>query len=955
MGRQELEKEESASIRRGLHRLVLNLIEKKGWKQLNDIQIQAIETIRRGDNCIIVAPTGYGKTEAAILPVLSEMLVRSVEPVTVIYITPLKALINDIYERIKWWAEPLGFRVARKHGDVPLSERAKRYRKVPHIIVTTPESLEVDLDWAPKFRKHYRNLQWIIVDEVHEIVSNRRGVQLAILLERFRKIAGDFQLIMLSATIGDPEGVAKVFTGSSKRRVSVVSTNTRKNMIISIDAIPKNSTNNYWRVVANKILEHIEPLTIVFVNSKSVGEHLHQELSKISKLRIAIHHASISADDRNAIEESAKSGEIDAIIATKTLELGIDLGYVKKVILYRPVGSASALVQRVGRSGHKIGSIAKGVIIVTNELDLLEALAEARLVSKGIIEKPLILNTPLDMVARALIGAALSKEYTKDDMYYLLKNIVYFRNLTRNEYDTIVRQLVSSKMLKIDKNSRLKIGPQFYKIWRFNVNENKFAWWVRGFTEFFTTMGEKLTYIVKNGQGRIIGELDADYVIKVLRIGDVIKLGNSTWQVVGIDEHSKTVLVVEAHSLDVTVPFWKGQGPEPSSIVIEELERLIEELHRNHNVVLAENIELTSEAKKLLDSLINEIKRYKYPPPSSTRIVIDTNIDETFYIFLSHPKIVRTIAYLVLKNLSRENTNSFVRISQYGFSIPSKSSIDPIEYLLSIDEDEFYSDLLDAVEKSPFFFEKAQAMQLFYGIIKKIDRNNKYLYSQILRQTLSDYFDVKGALEFIQRLKRREIEVLINPSKTSIYAKALVNEPPEKLWVGNVSDVIAEILEDMAFTAEEIADAAGLPVNVIISRLQDMQKPGSKYRVFSFIDVDTGEVRWALTEYIDDIVNMEEFESSFKPRKVDSLYMATLKSGGATIQLTVNPIELLTNTEKIVQRIPFEEIQEVKVTPLTSFYEGKPIKFNNVNRRIIPYLLLNAIAYLQKLQQSSAY
>ncbi len=246
-------------------------------------------------------------------------------------------------------------------------------------------------------------------------------------------------------------------------------------------------------------------------------------------------------------------------------------------------------------------------------------------------------------------------------------------------------------------------------------------------------------------------------------------------------------------------------------------------------------------------------------------------------------------------------------------------------------------------------------MQLFYGVIKKIDKNDKYLYHQVLRQTLSDYFDVEGALKFIQKLKRNEIEVLINPSKTSIYAKALVSESPERLWIGNVSDIIIEILEDMAFTAEEIADAAGLPVNIILNKLQELQRPESRHRVFNFIDVDTGEVRWALIEYIDDIVNMEEFESSFRPRRVDSLYMVVLKSGGAVVQLTVNPIELLTDIEKVVQRIPFDEIHEVKVSPLTSFYEGKPIKFNNVNRHIVPYLLLNAIAYLQKLQQSSAY
>ena len=152
------------------------LVEEKGWNDFTLAQKLAIPKIREGFNVLLIAPTGYGKTEAAILPIFEMMLKNETKPVAVIYITPLKALINDITRRLKWWADKLGFTVARKHGDVPSYEKVKRLRNVPHIIVTTPEGLEIDLDWAPKFRKYYSNIKWVIIDEVHELLSSKRGI-----------------------------------------------------------------------------------------------------------------------------------------------------------------------------------------------------------------------------------------------------------------------------------------------------------------------------------------------------------------------------------------------------------------------------------------------------------------------------------------------------------------------------------------------------------------------------------------------------------------------------------------------------------------------------------------------------------------------------------------------------------------------------------------------------------
>jgi len=937
-----------------LNEKVVELIRKRGWSNLTEVQEKAIEPILRGDNVVIVAPTGFGKTEAALLPILSRMVEEHPEPVSVLYITPLRALINDLYERISWWAEQLGFIVARKHGDVSHAERARRLRKVPHILITTPESLEIDLDWASRFRVHYRNLKWVIIDEVHEIVSSKRGVQLAVLLERFRKLAGDFQLIMISATIGKPEVIAEAFKGSSKRRISVISVDKRKNIGITIDYVDAPSTE-FWKKSAEKLLEHMEPLTLVFVNSKHVAERLHEEIEKKGIDGVVVHHASIYGEERQKIERMAKQGKIKMIIATKTLELGIDIGSVKKVILFRPTGTVSSLIQRLGRSGHSIEGDVRGVIITTDKVELLEALAEARLAIRGEVEPPRLPRKPLDMIARAIIGMALSGMYTVDEAYEMLREVSYFRDLSRDEFDHLIKYLIENKMIKINGENRVVPGSQFYRIWRFDAGDtSRYSWWVHNFSEFFTTIGEKKAYIVKTVDGKTVGELDSEYVMRLLRVGQVLRLGGKNWQVIDIDEHTNKVTITEASTGTAAVPFWKGQGPQASSLVIGELEKILSELH-NGGVKLPAGIELTPDAKKAMTELEDEVRRYRYPHPSSKRIVVEQLADEIAYMVLAPEPAVRTLAYIVMLEMYRENSETYTKITHYGFAVPSKIlSFDPIKFLASLEREEFEERVREAAERSPFFVETVHNIQLVFGITRKLLPSDMLVYKEAIRQTIENYFDPVNAWRIVEGLKKGKIKVGINTSRTSIYARTLVKEAPEKPWIGNIQDLVAEVLKGMAFTAEELSEALGLPIDIIESALRSMKAPGSRYRVFSFIDVDTGEERWALVEDAEEIASSEEFSSSFTPQNKDTLYLMLVKSEtGSLVHVVARVIDVMKNPETIIKQIPFEEIYELKVMPLTSYYEGKPIKYQLVPRKIAPLLLLNAAAITQKIEVSN--
>lgn len=936
-----------------LHEKVRELIRQKGWETLTEIQEKAIKPILEGHNVVIVAPTGYGKTEAALLPVLSMMLQGDVEPVTVLYITPLRALINDIYERINWWASQLGFIVARKHGDVPHSERARRLRRAPHILVTTPESLEIDLDWASKFRNFYRNLRWVIVDEVHEIISSKRGVQLAILLERFRKLAGDFQLIMISATVGEPSLTGRTFIGSSKRPLSIVTVEKRKELEIMVDYVDAPSTE-FWKRAAQKLLKYIEPLTLVFVNSKHVAEKLHSEIEKMGIEGVVVHHASVFGEERRRIERMAKEGKLKMIIATKTLELGIDIGSVKRVILFRPAGKVASLVQRLGRSGHTIGGRINGIIIATDELELLEAIAEARLAIKGKVEVPELPLKPLDMAARAVIGMALSGMYTVDDAYEVLSNVYYFRGLTRGEFDELVKYLLDNKMIKINEEGKLSGGAQFYRIWRFDAGDSRFSWWVHNFSEFFTTMGEKKTYVVKTADGKTIGELDSEYVIRMLRIGHVIRLAGKNWQVINIDEHTNKVVVTETQSETTAVPFWKGQGPIASRLVLSELEQVIYEVHRG-SLDLPEGLVLADDARKALNKLIGEIKKYGYPAPNRGSIIIERLSDEIAFITLAPEKVLRTLAYIVMLEVYRNNSDVYTRISHYGFSLPANSlDFDPFEFLTSMDREEFMEKAWEAASRSPFFVEVAHNIQLVFGITRKLRKSDTLVYQEAIRQTLQEYFDPESAWALLEGLRRGRVKLKVNNGRTSIYARIVSKELPERPWISDVDELIAETLKGMAFTAEELAEALGLPLNLIEAKLRDMRKASSLYRVFNFIDVDTGEQRWALVEDAAEIARSEEFSSSFDPPIKDSLYMLLVKNEtGSLIHAIVRLGDVIEKPDQVVKQIPFNEIYELKVVPLTGYYEGQPQKYQYVPREIVPYLVLNAATLIQKIQMNN--
>lgn len=939
-----------------LHPSVRKLIVERGWSELTLPQIKGIPSILKGYNTLIIAPTGYGKTEAAMIPVFSMMLEEGAEPIAVLYITPLRALINDLTVRIKWWADRLGFIVARKHGDVPQSERARRLRRVPHILIITPESLEIDLDWASRFREHYVNVKWVIIDEVHELVGTKRGVQLSVLLERLRDFTGrDFQVIGLSATIGKPEEVANLIFGSSKRKRSIIEVKGIKDFEVRIDYVEYVSNKDLWDNAVKTILKHVDPPSLVFVNSRFTAERLHEAIEKMGIKEVAVHHSSVSREVRHEAEELLRKGVLKTVICTKTLELGIDIGSVKTVIQFRPPGSVTSLIQRIGRSGHRIGDKSIGTIICVDEVDVLEALATARLLMKRILEPSKTLVKPLDVAARELMGMCLQfGEVSLKKAYKIISSAYPFRNLMFDEFMELVKYLEEMKVVEVN-GDKVKLGPVFYKIWRFDESIRR--WWMRSFAEFFSFVGERRAFTVKKDD-QVIGDIDAVYVYKYLRVGDVFRLAGRTWRVLSIDENLMRIDVAETDVHESEVPLWKGEGVKRDNIIAYESSSILEETWAKGSVDIPVNIWVPSKVLAKLYSLVNVYRKLGIPIPTSRRMIVERLGDEVFFTIFLGERTSNTIAHMLMYLVSSKQTLQVsIRSVFYGFSIRT-SRVDALKLLEELKDTNIDSMIYKAVKRSPLYAAMLRELQLSFGKIGKVDEDeDRLLSNEALRQTIQYYFDIEGAKKFINALANGEIEIvdLGAPKVLTPLAGYLRRIPEIRPWVPDISSVIIRNLEGMAFTVDELSEITGLPAKTIEHKLKELRKPGNIDRVFQFIDVELGEWRWALVRDAKLIIDNEMFSESFTPTDPNEAFLLQIKpaSGESYIPVYFTPKEILENIDRFKKKIPVDEAYEIKVTSLSSsLLQSLSPKYYYVSRDMIPYIALNGTTFLQKLKGS---
>ena len=540
-------------------------------------QEQGWPHILAGKTTLISAPTGSGKTLAAFLACIDRLVRKALageltDRLEVLYVSPLKALGNDIQKNLEiplgeilQLAAERGFlmpeiRTAVRTGDTLMHERRKMLARPPHILVTTPESLYILLT-AAKSREILKSVETVIVDEIHAVADDKRGSHLALSLERLEALADHPPVrIGLSATQKPIELIAHFLTGSGRPDPVIVHIGHQRVLDLAVE-VPASelgpvASHEMWDEIYNRVAELVRQhrSTLVFVNTRRLAERVAHHLEeRLGKDAVATHHGSLSRKLRLAAENKLKAGEIQALVATASLELGIDIGAVDLVCQIGSTRSIATALQRIGRAGHWHGAIPKGRIFAATRDELLECAALVRAIRQGDLDRIEIPDAPQDVLAQQIVAMCSAEDWQEDDLFARIRRAYPYRNLERAQFDTIVEMLSEGIAAR-----RGRYGTYLH---RDRVNGR-----VRGrrgsrlaaITSGGAIPDNALYTVVAEPEGTVVGTIDEDFAVESLR-GDIMLLGNTSWRIRRVQ--MGRVLVEDAHGAAPTVPFWRGEAP----------------------------------------------------------------------------------------------------------------------------------------------------------------------------------------------------------------------------------------------------------------------------------------------------------------------------------------------------------------------------------------------------------
>jgi ATP-dependent Lhr-like helicase len=569
-------------------------------------QEQGWPHILAGRTTLISAPTGSGKTLAAFLACIDRLVRKALagelsDRTEVLYVSPLKALGNDIQKNLEG---PLGeilalagergllmpeIRTAVRTGDTLQPERRAMLKRPPHILVTTPESLYILLT-ADKSRAILRDVETVIVDEIHAVADDKRGAHLALSLERLEALCHRTPVrIGLSATQKPIEEVAHFLTGSGRNDPVIVDIGHKRKLDLGIEVPPMPlgpvASNELWDAIYDRLVTLVSEhrSTLVFVNTRRMAERLCHELGeRIGEENVAAHHGSLSRKLRLAAEKKLKEGQVRVLVATASLELGIDIGTVDLVVQINSCRAIAVALQRVGRSGHWRGAVPKGRLFVTTRDDLVECAALVRAIKQGDLDRLIIPESPLDVLAQQIVAACAAEEWDEDAMFALARRAYPYRGLKRETFDSILEMLSEGIAAK-----RGRYGAYVH---RDRVNGKLRA--RRGARLAAITSGgaipdNSLYAVVAEPEGIVVGSVDEDFAVESMA-GEVMLLGNSSWRIRRIETNAGRMLVEDAHGAPPGIPFWRGEAPartqELSAHVGELREKISQSLPRTSPV-----------------------------------------------------------------------------------------------------------------------------------------------------------------------------------------------------------------------------------------------------------------------------------------------------------------------------------------------------------------------------------
>ena len=754
---------------------LLQLLKEKGFSELTEIQRLAIPAVETGANCLIIAPTGWGKTEAALLPLFDRFAKGEMKKsgIQVLYITPMRSLNRDLLSRLRWWSEELGISIAVRHGDTAQSERQRQAKHPPQMLVTTPETLGAILP-AQRIGEALRNVEHVVVDEVHELFGDKRGAQLSIALERLLEKRGGrlFQRIGLSATVGNPEEVAAFLCGVG-RECRIIRLPVERAMHLRIES-PAPREEDYalaeklfidgaaaarLRRVSELIRSHTA--TLVFVNTRSIAETLGSRLLKLVenerwKDRIAVHHGSLSKEARVRAEEGFKGSELKGLICTSSLELGVDIGRVDLVVQYSSPRQVQRLVQRVGRSGHSIARMPKGVIIATDEDDLFEAAVIARRAAKGLVESEKEQSGALDVLAHQIAGMLLEKsERGVSEITSIVRRAHPFAGLDMAHVSAVLKQLHEEGLIFFDEKAGVA---------RRNSRTRDYYY------ENLSMIPDERKYFVKSAvTNSNVAMLDEGFVANFVEPGAKIIVRGVPWKVLDVGE--REVVVEPCEDITAAVPDWIGEEIPVPFEVAQEVGVLRRRIAAGENV--RDEYFITNEAMEKLAALIR--KQSDALVPDDKNVLIEQTSDALVIHSLLGSKgngaFARLLSQMFALHLGRSVR---VEADPYRVTIRADGAEgDAVARIVRETSPEYAESVVrNSIPNSNLFKYKFVHIAKAFGLIAK-DADYRSLnmkrimdalagspvYEETVRQFMHDYLDLEALKHLLTAVKRGDVKL----------------------------------------------------------------------------------------------------------------------------------------------------------------------------------------------------
>src|SRR3954464_11002849 len=608
-------------------------------------QLQAWPAIATGEHTLISAPTGSGKTLAAFLWGLDRLVAEpSANRTRLVYVSPLKALSYDVEKNLRAPLRGIGadVRVGIRTGDTPQKDRRDMTRHPPDIVITTPESLYLML--TSRAREIFAGTETVIVDEIHAVAQTKRGAHLAITLERLVEQAGrDVQRVGLSATQNPLEEVGRFMVGPS-RRCTVVDTGVRKPLDLKIH-VPVESMvepeqldveldpfagqeatrKSIWPAMYPELLRLVREhrSTLIFVNNRRAAERLALRLNELAEEPLArAHHGSLAREERVVVEEQLKAGELPCLVATSSLELGIDMGAVDLVLQVESPKSVTAGLQRIGRAGHNVGEVAKGRIFPKFRADLLECTVVAKRMREGLIERTVVPHNPLDVLAQQIVAIAASSEdpVAVDALHALLKRTYTYGELSRAQLENVLDMLDG----RYPSEEFGELRPRI--VWDRVAGSIRARRGARALAITNAgTIPDRGLFSVNLPDGRRVGELDEEMVYEA-RAGQVFLLGATSWRIEEITRDR--VVVTPAPGVPGAVPFWKGDSVGRPRELGEAIGAFARWAVGQEPSVLEREYDLDALAARNLVDYLREQESATRVVPSDRTIVIERFRDE---------------------------------------------------------------------------------------------------------------------------------------------------------------------------------------------------------------------------------------------------------------------------------------------------------------------------------------